>query len=245
MRDDVQLVADDMITHLVEEGGSVITSRVEAETFSGQSRFVNSIGEEHELFFPVERGTVAFDETGELTMIEAHHGEITTCNCCDVSLQRQPYTLSANRLLLYTERLLVAFGLSARVAGVSAFWLPFYVRPLEETLESPLWKRARLGSTGVLHARSLLEDSGPCDLVGQHIHPRRKPVRLRSDGGRAPVPLATRERSTHQRTPVRRRRLPQNLVADPLRLGRRTARRLETRPRREHAQRLHLRLVRR
>ncbi len=139
MGDEVELDADELIATLSESGGSIVTSRVEAEVLSGRSRFSNSVGEEHELFFRVEQGVITFDEDGEITKIEARRGELTTCNCCDLSLREQPYSLSAERVLLYPERLLVAFGLTARVAGLATFWLPFYVRPLEDTLESPLF----------------------------------------------------------------------------------------------------------
>ena len=137
--DEVELDADHLVATLSESGDRIMTRRVEAESFSGRSRFINSVGETHELFFRVEQGIVTFDDAGEIDKIEAQRGELTTCNCCDVSIRRQPYSLSARRVLLYPERLLVVFGLTARVAGLATFWLPFYVRPLEETLESPLF----------------------------------------------------------------------------------------------------------
>jgi len=139
MGDDLQLVADGLIAHLARGETGILTRQVEAEAFSGQSLFVNSIGEEHEIYFRVDQGTVTFDDDGAVSLIDARRGEITTCNCCGVPLREQPYTLSARRVLLYPERLLVAIGLTARVAGTAAFWLPFYVRPLEDTLESPLF----------------------------------------------------------------------------------------------------------
>jgi len=137
--DDVQLAADALVARLAESDAGVLATRVEAESFVGQTRFVNSIGDEHELFFRVEQGVITFDGAGEVSLIEARRGEITTCNCCDVPLRNQPYTLSATRVLLYPDKLLVGFGLTARIAGTAAFWLPFYVQPLEETLESPLF----------------------------------------------------------------------------------------------------------
>ena len=35
--------------------------------------------------------------------------------------------------------MIVAFGLTGRIVGVSTLWLPVYVQPLEDTLESPLF----------------------------------------------------------------------------------------------------------
>ena len=112
---------------------------LEAGNFQGESRFTNSLGEEHILYFRGESGQITFDEAGEASLIEVHKAEVTTCDCCGVPFRSQPYTLRADRLQLYPDRLIVVFGLTARIAGVSAFWLPVYAQPLEETLESPLF----------------------------------------------------------------------------------------------------------
>jgi len=139
MGEDVSLQAESLVAFLSESESGAVTRRVEAETFTGHSRFTNSIGQDHDLYFRVAQGTITFDEDGEISLIEANDGEVTTCNCCDATVRGQPYSLSAQRVLLYPDRLLVAFGLIARVGGVSSFWLPFYVRPLEDALESPLF----------------------------------------------------------------------------------------------------------
>jgi len=122
----------------VTETGT-LTRSLEAGQFRGESTFVNSAGEEHTLFFLGESGHIAFDDAGTASLIDVRQGEVTTCNCCDVPFRSQPYTLRAARLQLYPDRLLVAYGLTARIGGVSTFWLPVYVQPLEETLESPLF----------------------------------------------------------------------------------------------------------
>jgi LPS export ABC transporter permease LptF len=115
------------------------TRSLEAGSFHGESPFTNSRGEVHVLRFQGESGQITFDEAGEASLIEIHRGELTTCDCCGLPFRSQPYTLRASRLQLYPDRLLVVYGLTARVAGVSTFWLPFYVQPLDETLESPLF----------------------------------------------------------------------------------------------------------
>ena len=122
----------------VTETGT-LTRSLEAGQFRGESEFVNSAGEDHTLYFRGESGQITFDEAGEASLIEIHRGELTTCNCCGLPFRSQPYTLRAARLQLYPDHLLVVFGLTATVAGVSSFWLPFYVQPLEETLGSPLF----------------------------------------------------------------------------------------------------------
>jgi len=133
------LFGETVAADLVETNGKVKTRRMEATSFSGQSRFTNSAGEEETIYFHGERGAVTFDEEGNAKLLEADRAELTTCACCSLPLHRQPYTLSADRLLLYPEKLLVASGLTVHIAGMPAFWLPFYVRPLEETLASPLF----------------------------------------------------------------------------------------------------------
>jgi LPS export ABC transporter permease LptG len=136
---EVELEADRLVAELAEGDGALRTRTATATGFSGRSAFVNSLGEEHQIRFRVDEGSISFDEAGEVSMIDARCGEVTTCDCCSAPLREQPYTLSATRLLLYPDRLLVAIGLTARVAGRAVFWLPFYVQPLEETLESPLF----------------------------------------------------------------------------------------------------------
>jgi lipopolysaccharide export system permease protein len=152
---DVRLAIEDGISLSGDRLAAVIevtetgtrTRSLEAGPFRGESPFVNSAGEDHALYFRGEFGQITFDETGEASLIEVRRGEVTTCNCCGLPFRSQPYTLRAARLQLYPDRLLVAFGLTARVAGVSTFWLPVYVQPLEETLESPLFPA--IGQSGL------------------------------------------------------------------------------------------------
>ena len=122
----------------VTEAGTRTTT-LAADGFSGYSVFTNSADEEHTIWFRGETGRVTFDDAGEAELIEVERGALSTCNCCGVPLDGQPYSLHARRMQLYPDRLIVVFGLTARIAGVSSFWLPVYVQPLEETLESPLF----------------------------------------------------------------------------------------------------------
>lgn len=115
------------------------TRFLEATGFQGQSDFTNSEGDEQTLYFLGESGRLDFDEAGELSLIEILDGEVTTCNCCDRPFLSQPYTLRASRLLFYPDQLIVAFGLTGRIGGVSILWLPVYVQPLADTLDSPLF----------------------------------------------------------------------------------------------------------
>jgi len=133
------LSGDRLSAELGETNGKVRTERMEARSFSGKSRFTNSAGDEETIYFRGERGAVTFDDEGDAKLLEAERAELTTCSCCSLPLHRQPYTISADRFLLYPEKLLVASGLTVYIGGIPAFWLPFYVRPLEETLASPLF----------------------------------------------------------------------------------------------------------
>ena len=119
----------------------------QAEGLSGHSAFVNSAGEEQTIYFDAERGEVRFDDEGELERLDAYEARLTTCDCCGVGLAGQPYSLEADRLILYADRLLVAYGLTARLAGIGVLWLPVYVQPLEGTLDNPLFPA--IGQSGL------------------------------------------------------------------------------------------------
>jgi lipopolysaccharide export system permease protein len=137
--DDFALFGESLATQLVVENESVMTREASAARFSGESRFTNASGEEHFLFYKGEQGTIQFDDDGEVVLIEIRGGEFSTCDCAETPLRKQPYTVQMSRLLFYPDQLFVAFGLTVRSFGYSIFWLPVYVQPLEETLESPLF----------------------------------------------------------------------------------------------------------
>lgn len=147
IEDEVSLSGDQLAAVIEVTEAGVLTRSLEAGQFSGESQFVNSAGEDHTIYFRGELGQITFDDAGEASLIEVRRGEVTTCDCCGLPFRSQPYTLRAARLQLYPDRLLVVYGLTVRVAGVSTFWLPVYVRPLEETLESPLFPA--IGQSGL------------------------------------------------------------------------------------------------
>ena len=147
IEDEISLSGDQLAAVIEVTETGTLTRSLEAGQFSGESQFTNSAGEEHTLYFRGEFVQITFDDTGEASLVEVRRGEVTTCDCCGLPFRAQPYTLRAARLQLYPDRLLVAYGLTTRVAGVSAFWLPVYVQPLEETLESPLFPA--IGQSGL------------------------------------------------------------------------------------------------
>ncbi|MGB2983582.1 MAG: hypothetical protein WBC63_06965, partial [Candidatus Bipolaricaulia bacterium] len=99
--EELTLTGDQLAAVLdVSEGGTFPRS-LEAGNFQGESRFTNSLGEEHILYFRGESGQITFDEAGEVSLIEVHKAEVTTCDCCGLPFRSQPYTLRADRLQLY------------------------------------------------------------------------------------------------------------------------------------------------
>jgi len=139
VKGEVTLAGDRVAATLETRTGAARPDALEVEAFSGEMAFTNSVGEDHTLYFHGVSGEIDFDETGEATLIEVFEAEITTCDCCGLPFRSQPYTLHARRLQLYPDRLLVVFGLTAKLGGVSVLWLPVYAQPLEETLDSPLF----------------------------------------------------------------------------------------------------------
>jgi len=136
---DLAIASDSLVIDIDSADGSAEPREITATTFTGRSRMVNASGEEHQLYFLGEKVRITFDRAGKVTLIDATETEMTTCDCCGLPFRKQPYTLSASRLRLFPDRLVVASGLVARIAGVPSFWLPVYVQPLEETLQSPLF----------------------------------------------------------------------------------------------------------
>ncbi|MDD5263323.1 MAG: LptF/LptG family permease [Candidatus Bipolaricaulis sp.] len=134
-----ELQGDSMVVEVDDQSGDVRPRSAEANGLRGEVLFANSEGKVQELFFRARRGEVAFDDQGEVSLLTAEQAEVTTCNCCGLGLERQPYSLKADRLRLYPDRLLVAYGLTARVSAAGVLWLPLYVQPLGETLDSPLF----------------------------------------------------------------------------------------------------------
>ena len=137
--EDFSLSGEELETHLVSEDGALVTREAAASHFRGSSQFVNSKGEEHLLLYQGEEGRIQFDFEGEVASIEVNESELTTCDCFGKPLRAQPYSIKTGKLLLYPNRLIVTFDLTVRSFGAPIFWLPVYVQPLKEALESPLF----------------------------------------------------------------------------------------------------------
>jgi LPS export ABC transporter permease LptG len=136
--EEFSVLSETLVAEVDTQTGAVLAHTAQATSLAGSTRFANSDGESVEIFFRAERGELRFEE-GRVSLLEAFGSELTTCNCCSADLRGQPYSLRAERLLLYPDRLFVAFSLTGRAAGVGLVWLPLYVQPLKETLEAPLF----------------------------------------------------------------------------------------------------------
>jgi LPS export ABC transporter permease LptG len=136
--EEIFVQSDTLVAEVDTETGAVLAHTAQATSLAGSTSFTNSEGTNVELFFRAERGELRFEE-GRVALLEAFGSELTTCNCSNTDLREQPYSLRAERLLLYPDRLFVAFSLTGRAAGVGLVWLPLYVQPLKETLEAPLF----------------------------------------------------------------------------------------------------------
>lgn len=137
--DELTLSGSELSSTLSHEAGGMMMREVTASHFRGTSRFVNPHGEVHLLHYRGENGWIQFDQDGEIDRIEVTGVEFTTCDCGTGPIRAQPYSLEAERLLIYPDRLIVAFNLTVRSFGLPVFWLPVYVQPLEETIENPLF----------------------------------------------------------------------------------------------------------
>ncbi len=136
---DFTLSGEGLTARLEDTASGVAAQQATANDFRGRSTFVNSQGETHVLLYSGVKGTIAFDAAGEVASLEVDQAQVSTCDCCGGSLEVQPYSIQTGRLVVYPDRLIVAFDLAVRAGGIPVFWLPVYVQPLKETLESPLF----------------------------------------------------------------------------------------------------------
>lgn len=137
--DDFLLQGAGLFATLRAEDEELITTTAEVEQLRGQMIFTNAQGEEHMLNFTGYHAQIRFDGDGEVEAIELTRGAATTCDQCLVPIRDQPYAIDMERLTIYADRLIVAYNITIRAFGLPVFWLPVYVRPLDEVLESPLF----------------------------------------------------------------------------------------------------------
>ena len=147
VEDDFTLSGERIDTLLAFADDSLSTQQATASAFNGKSSFVNSNGETHTLVYSGDKGTITYNEDGSLSRIEITDATLTTCDCCGGATRAQPYSIETGRLILYPDQLIVAFNLTVRSFGVRVFWLPVYVQPLKETLDSPLFPA--IGNSGL------------------------------------------------------------------------------------------------
>ena len=147
VEDDFTLSGEGIDAVLLFAGGVLSTQEATARVFSGKSSFVNSNGETHTLVYRGDDGRILYNKDGSVSRIEITDATLSTCDCCGGAELAQPYSIDTGRLILYPDQLIVAFNLTVRSFGVGVFWLPVYVQPLKETLDSPLFPAIGNSST--------------------------------------------------------------------------------------------------
>lgn len=108
----------------------------EAEAFSGEGSFINARGEEHRLRYQGSRASLSFNPENEVDLVSVARGAFTTCTCSS-RIEQESYCITADRLLLFSDDLLVATNITLRVFGVPVFWAPLFLAPLKEEQRSP------------------------------------------------------------------------------------------------------------
>ncbi len=111
----------------------------ELANFEGKSSFINSNQQEQTIRYQGEKARLSYDKKGGLELIDVGIGDFTTCIDCASCIEKEAYSMKANRVLIYSDYLLVAFDITTRIFGLPIFWYPMYLAPLQETRESPLF----------------------------------------------------------------------------------------------------------
>ncbi|MFQ6090029.1 MAG: LptF/LptG family permease, partial [Candidatus Bipolaricaulia bacterium] len=103
-------------------GFSIEDEKFRAETaqvdsFRGAGSFTNSRGEKHTLRYQGKRATLTFNEENEVNLLNIARGEFTTCSCSEV-IEQAAYSIDADRVLIFSDDLLVATNITLRAFGV-------------------------------------------------------------------------------------------------------------------------------
>ncbi|NIT75690.1 MAG: hypothetical protein GWO44_01975, partial [Thermoplasmata archaeon] len=106
-------------------------------SFSGQGSFTNAKGEKHLLRYQGQGASLSFNQENEVSLLNIAGGNFTTCTCSEV-IEKDAYCIDADRVLVFSDDLLVATNITLRAFGVPIFWYPLYLAPLKEERESPL-----------------------------------------------------------------------------------------------------------
>jgi LPS export ABC transporter permease LptF len=101
----------------------------QAEHFAGELEFTNPRGETHRLRYQGESAQLAFDEQSQVKSLTIARGEFTTCPCSE-EIPQAAYSIRAERLYIWPEEWLAAWGITMRAFGTPIFWAPAYLAPL-------------------------------------------------------------------------------------------------------------------
>lgn len=147
VEEDFSLSCEKITAVLSYTDDTLSTQQATAESFRGRSSFINSDGDRQTLIYCGNQGTIKYNKDGTVSQIAMSDATLTTCDCCGGKMEAQPYSIETTNFILYPDQLIVAFNLTVRSFGASVFWLPVYVQPLKETMDSPLFPA--IGNSGL------------------------------------------------------------------------------------------------
>lgn len=108
----------------------------ELGAFRGRGSFINARGEKHLLRYEGERAKLAFTEEAEMERLEIARGAFTTCSCSE-EIKKEAYCITAQRVLIFDDDLLVGMNITLWAFGLPVFWAPLYLAPLKEEQKGP------------------------------------------------------------------------------------------------------------
>ena len=109
----------------------------QVDSFRGAGNFVNSQGKKQVLRYQGKRATLSFDKENKVRLLDIARGDFTTCACSE-AIEKDAYCIAADRVLIFSDDLLVATDITLRAFGIPIFWYPLYLAPLKKERKSPL-----------------------------------------------------------------------------------------------------------
>ncbi|MGQ9477503.1 MAG: LptF/LptG family permease [Candidatus Bipolaricaulia bacterium] len=130
---DGQVAAEEIV---ILPAGRARLWQAELGAFRGRGSFINARGEKHLLRYEGEQARLAFTEEAEMERLEIARGAFTTCSCSE-EIEKEAYCITADRVLIFDDDLLVGVNITLRAFGLKVFWAPLYLAPLKEEQKGP------------------------------------------------------------------------------------------------------------
>jgi lipopolysaccharide export system permease protein len=132
---DGRVAAEEIIVFPAPKGAPS-SWQAELGAFRGEGGFTNARGERHLLRYEGERAELAFTAEAELERLELTRGAFTTCSCRE-EIKQEAYCITAERVLIFGEDLLVGMNITLWAFGRPVFWAPLYLAPMKEEQKGP------------------------------------------------------------------------------------------------------------